>query len=240
MKICSKCKEEKELSEFYKYKPSKDGLRARCKKCMCEDSEKYYKNNKEKIKEYYSNNEEKIKEKRKEYYENNKENLINKRKEYYENNKEKVKKYFKEYRKEYYENNKELIKEKYRDYRNNYYKNRRKNDPLFRLTQYTRRSIKYYLESKGYKKNTKTENILGCSFEEFKKHIESQFEDWMNWDNQGLYNGEFNYGWDIDHIIPVSSATTEEEILKLNHYTNLQPLCSKINRDIKIDKIDWE
>jgi len=38
-------------------------------------------------------------------------------------------------------------------------------------------------------------------------------------------------------IIPVSSAKTEEELLLLNHYTNLQPLCSKINRDIKKSNI---
>ena len=69
-----------------------------------------------------------------------------------------------------------------------------------------------------------------------KEYIESKFENWMNWDNKGLYNGEFNYGWDVDHIIPISSAKTEEEIILLNHYSNLQPLCSKINRDIKKDK----
>jgi len=51
--------------------------------------------------------------------------------------------------------------------------------------------------------------------------LESKFEDWMNWDNQGKYNGEFNYGWDINHIIPISSAKTEDDIIKLNHYTNL-------------------
>jgi 5-methylcytosine-specific restriction endonuclease McrA len=62
----------------------------------------------------------------------------------------------------------------------------------------------------------------------------------MNYENKGLYNGELNYGWDIDHIIPLSSIdknlTEEERFIKLkelNHYTNLQPLCSKINRDIK-------
>jgi 5-methylcytosine-specific restriction endonuclease McrA len=49
-----------------------------------------------------------------------------------------------------------------------------------------------------------------------------------------------NYGWDIDHIIPISSAGSEENIIKLNHYTNLQPLCSKINRDIKKDKLQNE
>jgi hypothetical protein len=54
----------------------------------------------------------------------------------------------------------------------------------------------------------------------------------MIWDNYGLYNGT-EYGWDIDHIIPSSSAITEEELLKLNHFSNLQPLCSYFNRDIK-------
>ena len=55
----------------------------------------------------------------------------------------------------------------------------------------------------------------------------------MNWENRGLYNGELNYGWDLDHIIPICKAKTDEEVYKLNHYTNFQPLCSKINRDIK-------
>jgi hypothetical protein len=55
----------------------------------------------------------------------------------------------------------------------------------------------------------------------------------MNWNNRGLYNGTENYGWDLDHIIPLSSAKTEGEVIKLNHYTNIQPLCSYVNRDIK-------
>jgi HNH endonuclease len=75
--------------------------------------------------------------------------------------------------------------------------------------------------------------ILGCSFEDFKIYLESKFEIWMNWGNYGLYNGELGYGWDIDHIIPISFAETEEDVIRLNHFTNLQPLCSKINRDIK-------
>jgi len=79
---------------------------------------------------------------------------------------------------------------------------------------------------------------LGCSFEEFKIYLESKFEDWMTWENKGLYNGYLNYGWDIDHKIPISSATTEEEMIKLNHYTNLQPLCSYTNRYIKRDYLN--
>lgn len=59
----------------------------------------------------------------------------------------------------------------------------------------------------------------------------------MNWENYGLYNGTEGYGWDIDHIIPTSSGITEDDIIKLNHYLNLRPLCSKINRDIKRDNV---
>ena len=59
----------------------------------------------------------------------------------------------------------------------------------------------------------------------------------MNWDNYGKYNGQTDFGWDIDHIIPLDTAQTIEEIIKLNHHTNLQPLCSKVNRDIKRNKI---
>ena len=59
----------------------------------------------------------------------------------------------------------------------------------------------------------------------------------MNWNNYGIYNGEENYGWDLDHIIPLSSGKCEEDVIRLNHYTNIQPLCSYINRNVKRDKI---
>jgi hypothetical protein len=93
------------------------------------------------------------------------------------------------------------------------------------------------IKRQGYSKTSKTQDILGCSFEELKLHLESKFEDWMTWDNYGKYNGEFGYGWDIDHIIPISTAVNENEVIQLNNFINLQPLCSKINRDIKRDNI---
>ena len=88
----------------------------------------------------------------------------------------------------------------------------------------------------GYTKRSRTYEILGCTYEEFLIHIESQWEPWMNWNNHGLYNGEFNHGWDFDHIEPIKPngvERTEEEIIKLNHYSNFRPLCSYINRYIK-------
>ena len=81
----------------------------------------------------------------------------------------------------------------------------------------------------GTKKNTKTEHILGCTIQEFKTYIENQFECWMTLENHGIYTGVYNETWQLDHIEPISNATTPEDIIRLNHYTNFQPLCSKKN-----------
>jgi hypothetical protein len=88
------------------------------------------------------------------------------------------------------------------------------------------------------KKKVRTEEILGCSFEYFKNHIESQFENWMSWNNYGntCENLTYNCSWDLDHIIPISLAKTEEEVYLLNHWSNFQPLCSKENRHDKKGK----
>jgi hypothetical protein len=150
-------------------------------------------------------------------------------KKYYDENIDKIS----EYRKKYRDEN----KEKSNEYSNQYQKDRKKFDPLFKLKVNIRTAILKVFKQKGYTKKTKTNNILGCSFIEFKLYLEGKFESWMSWDKHGLYNGELNYGWDMDHIVPISSATTEEEVIKLNHYTNFQPLCSKINRYIKKDNI---
>ena len=180
----------------------------------------YRDNNKEKIKKYHDNN----KEKRKIYNKNNEIKIKENREKYNKINKVKIS----ETRKEYNKKN----KNKNDIYRYNYIKNRLTNDPIFKLKLNIRNLIRQSFKIKNLIKNNKTQDILGSSFEEFKKYLESKFKPWMNWDNRGLYNGELNYGWDIDHIIPLSSAKTQEDILRLNHHTNLQPLCSKINRDI--------
>ena len=124
-------------------------------------------------------------------------------------------------------------KEDRRDLKANYCRERRKNDEFFRVSSAIRNLIRNSIKRKGFRKTSKSYEILGCSFDEFKTHIESKFEPWMNWDNYGKFNGELNYGWDLDHIIPINSAKTEEDVIRLNHYTNFQPLCGYINRIIK-------
>jgi hypothetical protein len=166
------------------------------------------------------------------YREKNKKVLTENKKKYREENKVVIS----EYRKLYREENKDKIKEYYDGYkeiRNEKARERYKLDELYKLTKNIRTAISNSFRNEGYSKTSRTQNILGCSFEQLKLHLESQFEDWMTWDNYGKYNCEFKYGWDIDHIIPLSSANTIDDLLKLNDYKNLQPLCSKINREIK-------
>ena len=185
---------------------------------------------------------------KKEYYEKHKKELILYQKEYqkkyYEIHKEDIKIKYRDYRKEYYKKNKEKIDiqtkkykllnaEQYKIYNREYRKQKRLSDPLYKLKSNMRNAIKNSFNYIGSKKQTKTELILGCSFNEFKIYIEKQFKPWMNWDNYGKYNGKRNFGWDIDHYIRLSTAKTEKDIIKLNHYTNLKPLDSYINRTVK-------
>lgn len=159
-----------------------------------------------------------------------------KNKEYYSkyrsDNFEKISKYQKEYQKI----NKEELNKKIQIRK----KGRYQSDVKYRLKTLIRTMIKKAFIRNGVSKKSTTTEILGCTFDEFKLHIESKFETWMSWENYGLYNGELNYGWDIDHITPLSSAKNTEELIELNHYTNLQPLCGKVNRNIKKDSMYYE
>ena len=74
------------------------------------------------------------------------------------------------------------------------------------------------MKAGGWKKNSKTQEMLGCSFADLKLHLEKQFRDGMTWENNKFF------GWHLDHIVPISSAKTEQDVIKLCHYTNLQPL----------------
>ena len=120
-------------------------------------------------------------------------------------------------------------------YQTEYTKRRKDKDPIYKTKTLILSSIHSALSHKNHKKKSRTRDILGISIKEFKEYLELKFEDWMTWDNHGEYNGDYNHGWDLDHIIPISSAKTEEDIIRLNHHTNFQPLCSKVNRFEKKD-----
>lgn len=261
-KKCDRCLEEKRIEAFHMTRGKASNLCLSCKKIRNKEyrdkpenkekvrqrNEKWRKENKEYFYSYQSTDIQKQYQKK---YKIENKISINKKNEIYRNkNKDKINQYNREYKKINKEKNKKyndkakesnkqyrkLNKEAIRKRQNTYFRERKKVDILFKLSCNLRSSIVNIFNKSGYSKHSKTIQIIGCSFEELKIHLESKFEPWMTWENRGKYNGEFDFGWDIDHIIPISAAGNEEEVLKLNHYTNLQPLCSKMNRDIKKNK----
>ncbi len=133
-------------------------------------------------------------------YDNNREYNLNRVKDWYKNNPHK--------RKEYREN--------YKPRKHQQRKERRKKDPIFSLINNMRSRLYKYLTKMDITKKNKTFEIVGCLPSELKSYLEKQFINGMGWENRNE--------WHIDHIIPLSSAKTEDELYNLCHYTNLQPL----------------
>ena len=110
---------------------------------------------------------------------------------------------------------------KYKDKLNQYRTRKRLEDPGYKAISNLRSGLnKLFRRKPSMNKNLNTLKLIGCSREELKLHLEKQFKSGMKWEN-------YNYnGWHIDHIIPLSTAKSFEEIVekKLMHFTNLQPL----------------
>jgi hypothetical protein len=139
------------------------------------------------------------------------------------------------YHSNYYQENKEDIKaatkknqaarpDQVREYKRLYQSERRKTDPIFAMKGRLRHRLKEALKYSSWKKTTKFYDYIGCSNEELKAHIESQFVPGMSWENRSE--------WHLDHIMPLNYANTAEEMYELCHYQNLRPMwgtdnCSK-------------
>ena len=190
-------------------------------------------------KQRYAANRQAVIEEKRIYRKNNNEVISLNSKKYEANRKGTRKSYNKNYqinnandikikRKEYRIDNKEIIAAKRLV--------KRKTNPLFALRHKIGNIIRKSLHANSYHKTSKSIEILGSTIGDFKTYIESKWLPWMSWDNYGLYNGTEGYGCDIDHIEPISKAKTDEDVIRLNHYTNLQPLCSYVNRVIKSNR----
>lgn len=139
---------------------------------------------------------------------------------------------------EFYKKNQEIIKQKRNKYyhsikndpkkrirqklvQKRYQNKRTKEDLFYKLARRLRNRLYYALKNKTWKKNTHFAEYIGCSPQELVAHIEAQFQPGMTWDNYGA--------WHIDHVRPLVSATSPEELYKLCHHTNLQPLWAPDN-----------
>jgi hypothetical protein len=233
---CSHCHIHFPWSDFTKNKRTKTGYGIYCKKCRQEFSRKTYEKNYEKRriqdKEYRENNLERIKLREQKYREKNREEIKHRIKDYYNKNPEKKQisdhKNYITHRDKILKRQNEYAKKhqgEKRSYNNEYEKNRKKIDPVFAF----RRRVKNLIRSSftGICNPNEKSNfqIVGKTPKELKEHL---FETFLK-----------NYGRPfelkdlsqvhIDHIIPISTAKTKEDVIRLNHFSNLQLLLTKDN-----------
>lgn len=202
-KSCSKCQEEKSLSDFPKSSRFKSGFNSQCKLCLNTAAKKWREENPEKFKSQ-----------RKEHYWKNVDKMREEKRRYVEKSKPKKIAYDIEYRKA----NKDRISAYKKDW-----ESKMKDDPIFKIKRNLRRRVHHALM--GRNKSDNTFKLIGCSAEEFKAHIESLWLEGMSWDNYGPS------GWHIDHIkechrFDLSDPKQQQECF---HYSNQRPLWAKDN-----------
>lgn len=195
MKICCRCKISKSFTDFHNLKSSKDGKRHWCKDCH---KLSYIKDREENLELYRLNAHI--------YYQNN----IDKVKLFHKNRHSLNPEIKREANRKFNSNNPH--------YHNEYRIERESRDLEFKLMRYLRGRLWEALRRQNTHKQVKTIELLGCSIQELRSYLESQFVEGMAWINHGK--------WHVDHIKPCAAfdLTLEEQQKQCFHYTNLQPL----------------
>ncbi len=108
---------------------------------------------------------------------------------------------------------------------------KKRTDPQYRLSQNLRSRIHYALKSQRVRKQDRTFDLVGCSIEALRVHLQSQFTEGMTWENYGS-------GWHCDHKLPVIhfDLTDPAQQRICFHFENLQPLWGPENHR-KSDKL---
>lgn len=246
-RFCKKCSYTRHKDTYKKYREThklerKQYLEANKDKINA-TRKKYIENNREKInattKIWRDNNKEEIKKKEQEYRKKNIDRIKLLRQKWLIEHNEEYKKYKQNYDRQYRESHQKEIKEYRQNYRkthkkeyNEYINNRRNNDEVFFWKHKIREFIRESFYRNNFKKQAKTEEILGCDINYLREHLKQTFKN------------NYGYDWDgiekvhIDHIKPISLGNTIEEVNNLCHYTNLQLLKPKDNQ-IKSNKLNW-
>lgn len=112
------------------------------------------------------------------------------------------------------------------------HKERMESDNIYRLKSKIRYLIYGSLNRKKYPKKFHSEEIIGISIEWFIKYLLSTFKNRYGREWDGVEKVH------IDHIIPLATAKTEEEVIRLNHFSNLQLLTAEDNIKKK-HKLFW-
>jgi len=217
VKRCSRCREIKPVSEFYKHKINKDGYVHNCKNC-----------HKLEVREWQKNNSERVIEVARKYRENNleriRESSRKSSKKCRRNNPEKARERTRKSMEKWRENNPEWAREKGRK-ANRRQRIKNKDNPKFKLNNNIRSTI--WDSLKRNKNGRHWEDLVGYKLEKLMDHLEKQFKNDMNWDNYGYY------GWHVDHIRPISSfnfnSYDDPEFKECWALDNLQPLWAEDN-----------
>jgi hypothetical protein len=230
MKTCSKCKVEKELDQYAPRENNK--LRSECRECLSAYQKTSKEKRKLKPKPTIVSKICKVCNTQKDIVEFNKDITSSdgfmalckvcrkpKSKAYYEDNKINISVKSKE---KYHE-----IKstKEFKDLRNKRQRVRLEVDPLFKIVRRLRNTLYYKLIRNNWKKGTKFTEYIGLSDpKELISYLIGKLGD--------KFTGSIK-DYDIDHIIPLSSAKNKEDLYKLCHYTNLRLLDPRINRNVK-------
>lgn len=153
------------------------------------------------------------------------------RAQWYQDHKEEIKEKRKQNRKHNAEKNREW-NASHREQINQHVRERKKSDPVFKLSCQVRNTVYQSFARTGNVKTERCEKITGLPQDELIKYLVS------------TYKSNYGYEWDgseavhIDHIIPLSTAKTEDDVLRLCKYSNLQLLKAKDNL-AKSNKLDF-
>lgn len=225
MKICNTCGEQKPYDGFTKEKLAKDGYKNKCKSCIAKASKEKYAADPEARRQYEAKwraeNVDKCTAKTYRWRENNPNKWADYRKVYYNNNKEKIsaqqKLIHEKYKEKYNERNRQYKKDNHASLMQKR-KERIEASPLLQFKERIRQLTKGAFYRLKQQKKFRTNDMLGADWQIIKEHFISQFKDGMTW--EAFIAGEIH----VDHIKPLATAKTEEELIALCHYTNLQPL----------------
>lgn len=200
----------------------------------------HYQKNKLKYNEasraYYQKHKDRIKEKVRQYNKDNKEVVCQSKKRYYEETKEARIAYYELNRKRFeeiarirYHENKERLLAVQKQYsssdigkekRRKRFRERYHNEPIYKLTYNIRARVNMALRSSSTRTKNNIIELIGCSIEQLKDHIEKQWTPGMSWDNHT------KSGWHIDHIKPCAAYNLAfiEQQKECFNYKNLRPI----------------
>jgi len=260
MKICSKCKIEKNYYDFHKSSASKDGYKSMCKSCVLtrEKERRETPEYRESYKKYLNSIPKDIKSKRrKKYYEDNKNYILEKNKKYREENRDKIRDNNKLYREE----NKDKIKESSKKYRDNLENKKRQKEWILNNPEKIKEYRKKYLKSEKVNEHRKNwyksikkrkpyvlawRTILNNTLKRFNKKKEEDTIKLLGYSAlqlkehiESLFLDGMsweNYGeWHIDHIVMVTSFDKDTPMNVVNSLENLRPLWAEDNCSRKLN-----